>query len=291
MIQRRTFLYQAGWLTALSVLAPGQLLAAPPARKTGLQLYTLRDYISKDVKGVLAKVAQAGYQTVETYGYNPEGGGFWGLSAAQFAAALKAHGLTTFSGHYDTGRYFREGNLDLLKPYLEAAKACGQAYVVVPYLDEQVRTSPDAFKAIAEKLNRAGELCRAAGLRLGYHNHDFEFKPVGGTTLYEVLLRETQPTLVEFELDLYWAVRAGQNPLQLLQKHQGRFPLWHVKDMDKTQPERNTEVGTGSINFPELFKQAGATGLKQAFVEQENFAMDAYKSITQSAAYVKKRLL
>ncbi len=290
MTQRRDFLKQVGALSAVSLAAPGLLFAAPAAPKVGLQLYSLRDYIGKDVKGTLAKVAKAGYQTVETYGYSRDKY-FWGLPAPEFKAALAANGLTTTSGHYDMGAFMRDGNEDDLNAYILAAKASGQTYVIVPYLDAKVRTSLADFKAIAAKLNKAGTLCKSAGLKLAYHNHDFEFQAQDGTTLYDVMLKETDPALVDFELDLYWVVRAGQDPIKLMQAHPKRFPLWHVKDMDKAKPELNTEVGAGSIDFKKIFAYATVAGLKHPFVEQENFSMDAYQSITQSAAYIKKSLL
>jgi sugar phosphate isomerase/epimerase len=290
MTQRRDFLKQVTSLAAISLASPQLLLAAPAPLKVGLQLYTLRDYIGQDVKGVLAKVAKAGYQEVETYGYSPEKH-FWGLTPIAFKAALAANGLRTSSGHYDLGSYLRDGRPAALQACIESARACGQTYIIVPYLDEKLRTSIADFQALAARLNQAGALCQAAGLKLGYHNHDFEFKPLGGTTLYDVLLKGTDPALVVFELDIYWVVRAGLDPLQLLQAHPRRFPLWHVKDMDKARPDLNTEVGAGSIDFRKLFQQAQAAGLQHLFMEQENFAIDAYQSVTQSAAYIKKNLL
>lgn len=290
MNHRRTFLKQTGLLSALSLLRPGTLLARPAAHSIGLQLYTLRETIGQDVQGVLAKVARAGYTEVETYGYSPEKL-FWGLKPNVFKAALAANGLTTPSGHYDTGSFMRDGQAAALQPYLEAAQTCGQTYIVVPYLGEELRQTPEACQHLAQRLNQAGKLCQAAGLKLAYHNHDFEFKPVGSTVLYDVLLRETDPALVSFELDLYWAVRAGRDPLRLFEQHPGRFPFWHVKDMDRTQPALNTEVGSGSLDFPKLFQQAQAAGLRHLFVEQENFAMDAYQSIAQSADYIRKKRL
>ena len=290
MTQRRDFLKQVGVLSAVSLAAPGLLFAAPTPLKVGLQLYSLRDYIGKDVKGTLAKVAKAGYQEVETYGYSPDKH-FWGLTAPEFKAALAANGLTTSSGHYDLGAFMRDGNEDALTAYIKAAKASGQTYIIVPYLDEKVRTSVADFKAIAAKLNKAGARCKSAGLKLGYHNHDFEFKAIGGTMLYDVMLKETDSALVDFELDLYWVVRAGQDPIKLLAAHPKRFPLWHVKDMDKANHDLNTEVGAGTIDFKTIFAHASLAGLKHVFMEQENFAMDAYQSITQSAAYMKNNLL
>lgn len=290
MNQRRNFLRQAGLLSALSFVRPGLLLAKPVPLNVGLQLYTLREYIGKDVPGVLSKVAQAGYTDVETYGYSSQTH-FWGLTPKAFKAALVAHGLTTSSGHYEMNGFLGKGNSDALKTYLEAATVCGQTYLVVPHLDERLRKTPDDFKAIAENMNKAGEMCKAAGLRLAYHNHDFEFKVVQGTTLYDVLLRETQPDLVDFELDLYWVVRGDLNPIKLIDAHPKRFTMWHVKDMDRTRPEHNTEIGAGSINFKQIFERAQASGLKHLFVEQEYFAMDAFQSIAQSAAYIRKKLL
>ena len=224
MNQRQNFLKQAGLLSALSLVRPGALLARPSSLKVGLQLYTLRDYIGKDVKGVLAKVARAGYNEVETFGYSSETH-FWGLTPKEFKATLAGYGLTTSSGHYEMNGFMRDGKAETLKPYLDAAQACGQTYIVVPHLDEQLRKTPEDLKTIAARVNQAGALCQKADLKLAYHNHDFEFKPVGNTTLYDVLLRETDPALVGFELDLYWAVRAGQDPIKPFAAHPKRFPL------------------------------------------------------------------
>ncbi|AMJ66142.1 sugar phosphate isomerase/epimerase family protein [Hymenobacter sp. PAMC 26628] len=290
MTQRRDFLKQAGILSALSLVNPGALLAAPSTLKAGLQLYTLRDYIGKDAKGVLAKVGKAGYKEVETYGYSPETH-YWGLAPKEFKAVLAANGLTTPSGHYDMGAYLRDGNQEVFKAYMAAANACGQQYIVVPYLDAALRKTTDDFKMISEKLNKAGELCKAAGLRLGYHNHDFEFQPVNGVALYDVMLKETDARLVDFEMDIYWVVRAGRDPIKLIEANPKRFPMWHIKDMEKAQPEHNTEIGSGTIDFKKIIKYAKTAGLQHPFMEQEYFAMDAYQSITQSAAYMKKNLL
>lgn len=290
MLQRREFLKQAGLLSALSVMQPGALWAQPAAYKVGIQLYSLREYISKDVSGVLAKVARAGYQEVEPFGYN-ERDLFWGLTPKAFAAALTANGLTSSSGHYMVDNFFVSGQTDLLKKTIEVAKTCGQTYLVLPHLQEQVRKTPDDFKAVAQKMNQAGALCKAAGLKLSYHNHDFEFKPVNGVVLYDVLLRETDPALVDFEMDLYWIVRGGRDPVQLIEAHPGRFTMWHVKDMDRTNPLRNTEIGSGTIDLVKIFQHAKASGLTHFFMEQEDYTIDAFESITQSATYIKKKLL
>jgi sugar phosphate isomerase/epimerase len=290
MTNRRTFLQQAGLIGAGVLLAPHFLCASDTyaKRKIGLQLYTLRNEIGKDVEGVIAKVAEAGYQTVETYGFSADKG-FWGLPAADFKKLLDKHDLSTFSGHYGLDDYLRQGGSDdFLKACIEAASVSGQRYVTIPYLGEGLRTTLSDYQALAEKMNRAGELCKAADLKLAYHNHDFEFQQKEGGKGYDVLLKETDPKLVRFELDLYWVVRAKQDPVALFEQHPGRFVMWHVKDMDKKTPTLNTEVGSGSIDFPSLFTHAKQSGLEQLFIEQENFSIDPYKSIAQSAEYVKK---
>ncbi len=143
----------------------------------------------------------------------------------------------------------------------------------------------------AQRLNEAGELTKKAGIQMAYHNHDFEFKDFGGQTGYDILLKETDPKLVKMEMDIYWIVRGGTDPVTLFKKHPGRFALWHVKDMDKANPKLNTEIGTGSINFRKIFANAKLAGLDYAFVEQENFKIDPYQSIAQSAVYLKQALL
>ncbi|MBJ6142824.1 sugar phosphate isomerase/epimerase [Hymenobacter sp. BT559] len=290
MTHRRDFVKQVGLLAAASCLQPELLLAAPAPYKAGLQLYTLREYIGQDPKGVLAKVAKAGYQEVETFGYSPEKH-FWGMKPTEFKAVLAGNGLTTPSGHYDLGNFLRSGDEAQLMATIEAAKACGQQYVIVPYLDEKLRATVADCRALAAKFNTAGARCKSAGMRLGYHNHDFEFKPLEGTTVYDVLLKETDPALVDFEMDIYWVVRSGQDPIKLIKDHPKRFPLWHVKDMDKANRELNTEVGNGSIDYRSIMAYAGTAGLKHPVMEQENFAGDAFQSIAQSAAYMRKNLL
>ncbi len=257
----------------------------------GLQLYTLRDQISKDVKGVLAKVAEAGYQTVETYGYSKKDG-FWGMDAKAFGELLKANNLTSPSGHYGFDQILADNNQEVLNSYIEAAKATGQSFITIPYLGDNLRKSADGYKKLAAQINKAAETVNKSDLKLAYHNHNFEFQPQGDTTGYEILLKETDPNLVKMELDLYWAVNAGKDPVQMFQQNPGRFAMWHVKDMDKNNRDLNTEIGSGSIDYKNIFAK-GASEVQYIFVEQENFAqgMDPYKSIAQSAAYVKNTLL
>ena len=135
------------------------------------------------------------------------------------------------------------------------------------------------------------ERAKKGGLKLAYHNHNFEWKPADGTTFYDTLLQYTDPTLVYMEMDIYWVVRTGQDPIAILQKHSNRFRLVHIKDMDKTTPTLNTEIGNGSIDFKAIIPKAKAAGVRHFIVEQENYTnIDPYVSIRQSADYVKNVL-
>ncbi|MGI4020395.1 MAG: sugar phosphate isomerase/epimerase family protein [Janthinobacterium lividum] len=290
MLTRRKFLAQTGLATA-GLLVSSNSLFAKPKYKTGLQLYSLRDEIGSNIKGVIAKAAKAGYQELETYGYDPNKG-FFGLTPTEFKQTLSANGMSTPSGHYGIDSYLGTGNEEVLKVYIDVAKTVGQEYLTIPYIGADIRKSVDDFKNLAEKMNRAAELCKKSDLKIAYHNHDFEFMPIDGTMLYDVLLKETERKLVSFEMDIYWVVRAGQDPIKLINQHHGRFSMWHIKDMDKGNKELNTEVGNGSIDFKKIFAKAKTSGLKHIFMEQENFTkIDPYKSITQSASYIKTKLL
>lgn len=288
MTTRRNFLLQTSLLTAGALVAPSCLMAKAD-QKVGIQLYTLRKELPQDVKGVMAKVAKAGYKEVETFGYT-KSNGFWGLKPEEFAQVLKKNKLTAPSGHFGFDDYIKGKDEDL-KSYIDAAKAVDMKYIIVPYLGENLRQSAADYQHIAERISKAAEACKAAGLQLGYHNHDFEFKELGNTTGYDILLKETDPEAVTFEADLYWVVRAGLNPVELFKAHPGRFALWHVKDMDKANPSINTEIGSGSIDFKDIFAHAKLAGLKQVVVEQENFSLDPFVSIGQSQKYVKEKLL
>jgi sugar phosphate isomerase/epimerase len=287
---RRKFLKQTAVASAGMMIAPHLLSAKSSTNIVGLQLYSLRDQLPKDVKGVIAKVAAAGYKEVETFGYS-KAHGFWGLDAKAFSDLLKANGLKTPSGHYGMDEYFVQGKTGDLESYIEAANITGMEYIVVPSINGEVLKSADQFKMVADKMNKAAEMCKKAGLKLGYHNHNFEWKPIDGTTFYDTLINNTDPSLVNMEMDIFWVVRAGQDPVKLFEQHPGRFALCHIKDRDKTNTDLNTEIGKGSIDFKTILSHAKTAGLKHFIVEQENYIkIDPYVSIAESAAYVKNVL-
>jgi sugar phosphate isomerase/epimerase len=285
MISRRSFLGQASLLTAGALTMP-QLLMAKSNGKYGLQLFSLREQLPKDVSGVIAKVAEAGYKQVETFGYSKKQG-FWGLSAADFGKLLKNNGLSTPSGHYGMDSFLASGQTGELDDAIEAANILGQTYVTVPYVDERLRKTTDDFQSLANWVNIGSKRVQAAGLKMAYHNHNFEFQEVGGQMLMDILLKNTDPDLVDFEMDVYWVVAAGEDPLQWLEYYPGRFKLIHVKDMDKNDQKLNTEVGNGSIDFKKILAAAKQDGAKYFIVEQENYKIDPYTSIAQSNKYLR----
>src|SRR5690606_29363016 len=224
MASRKNFLKQSAFLAAGVLIAPSCMTGSTtsdtvtdenaPDTNIGLQLYSLREIIGQDVPGVIGKVAAIGYKDVEGYGFSSKAG-FWGLSPQEYKALLDQNNLVSTSGHYGIEEFIRTDNKDELQAIIEAAKVIGNEYVTVPFLAEDLRTI-DSYKMIADKLNMAGEMCKTAGLKLGYHNHDFEFADLGdGETALKIFMENTDPDLVQFELDIYWAVRSGNDPIAL----------------------------------------------------------------------------
>ncbi|WP_316831121.1 sugar phosphate isomerase/epimerase [Pedobacter aquatilis] len=287
MISRRKFITNSSMAAAAALLIPS-FAFAPRERVVGLQLYSLRDELPKDVKGVLEKVAKAGFKEVETYGFSIKDQ-FWGLTPVEFKKILDDNGLKAVSGHYS---YLIDDNEAELKAAIAAAKVLGSEYVTVPWLDQSIRKNADDYKKLALKINKAGQACKNAGIRIAYHNHNFEFDKIGDTTGYDILLSGTDKSLVDFELDLYWVVRSGKDPIKLFKENPGRFTMWHVKDMDKTKKEWNTEVGKGSIDFKTIFAAAKLSGMKHFFVEHEtNYKPNPIESVKISCDYIKKELI
>ena len=210
MMNRRALLQRAGALASAALIAPA--FQQRRRYKLGLQLFTMRAAMARDVEGTLKRVAGMGYQEVETYGLDPEGLRYYGLPAKAFAQRLQEHNLTTPSGHYDLNR-FASSTDDELKRYvdrcIEGARALGQAYITWPLVDEGFRTI-EKFKVVAQRLNLAGGQIKKAGLQLAYHNHDFEFVEQNGQLGYDVILKETDSALVKMQMDLYWIARGSK---------------------------------------------------------------------------------
>jgi sugar phosphate isomerase/epimerase len=293
MISRRLFIQQAGTFASAALLPAAW---QPRSRyKLGLQLYTMRAAMRTDVDGTLKRVVAMGYEEFETYGFDPEAIGYYGLAAKDFAQRLRDLNVTAPSGHYDLNR-FMSTNVDDLKRYVDrcvqGAQALGQAYITWPLLDAGDRTI-ERFKVAAERLNIAGAQVKKAGLQLAYHNHDFEFIDQNGQIGYDVILKETDPALVKLQMDLYWVAHSDSKltPNQWFKRQPGRFEMWHVKDMHKVSRDY-TEVGNGTIDFTRIWPDAKVAGLKHFFVEQGgNFTHDPFRSVADSAEYVKRVLM
>lgn len=289
-MNRKEFI-QTTALAAAAAAFPAFTLS--PARKFGLQLYSLRDVINQDVPGTVARLGKWGYQELEAYGYND--GKLFGMTPKAFSQLAKDNGMRVVSGHYLYGKaeFMKPMKGTIVNGWEKAvadAKEAGQTYMVVAWLHESERTSMDSYRAIADDLNRAGEVCRKYGIRLGYHNHDFEFEALEGLTPYDMLLKRCDPKLIAFEMDLFWVVYAGHNPITYFANHPGRFEQWHIKDMDKADRKRNADVGTGAIDFAKLFAESKKAGLQHFYIEQETYPVDPLTSVKNSIENLRKTL-
>lgn len=280
-MKRREFI-QTTTFAAAGLLAMPTFLSAGNFKKSlGLQLYSLRSTIPQDPKGVLSKVASFGYKELETYSYSD--GKIFGMAFGDFCNYAKSLGMKVTSGHY--GLDMIKG--DTWKKAVDDARKNGQSFMVVPYIAEEQRKTIDDYKRIIADLNAAGEVCNAAGIRMGYHNHAFEFQTVDGQIPFDLMLKELDPKKVGMEMDIYWVVNAGHDPLKYFEKYPGRFEQWHVKDMDKTDRERNADIGTGSIDWKAIFAKAKQSGLKHFYIEQESYPGEPIDSIAAGAKYLK----
>jgi sugar phosphate isomerase/epimerase len=294
MMDRRSFI---GTVTAATLLSDRLTWAADhKISKIGLQLYTVRDTMEKDLDGTIAKVASIGYKEVELAGFEQAADGtvsYYKHSPKDLKAVLDRHGLVSPSTHVQLSSMSPEK----FPKAIESSKVLGHSYIMCPYVDETDRKKPDIWKMIAATLNRAGAESKKAGIQLGYHNHWFEFQPTAdGSLPYDLLLAECDPNLVKFEMDLCWITTAGKDPIAYFNKYPGRFPCVHVKDI-KTMPTGDTTnlgdtadlapVGSGMIDWKNLFSHSEKAGIKHYFVEHDK-PKDAFESIASSYAYLSK---
>jgi sugar phosphate isomerase/epimerase len=251
----------------------------------GAQLWTIREDLKKDLPGSLKKLANLGYNEIELFGYN---GSFWGRDARTFARICADLNLRIISSHYDTGRVDKAfGTLvNGWDKAIEDAHALGCRYMLCAWLLPEERGRLDLYKELVDLLGRSAESVKKAGMQFAYHGHDFEFDVVDGITPYDLILEQTDPQLVQMEADLYWFTKAGKDPITYFRKHPGRFPLWHVKDMDATGDF--AEVGRGHINFAALFAERRTAGLQHWFVEQDECKGDPFDSLRISQEYISK---
>lgn len=275
---RRTFVKTAA-IGSLGLLAASKISFAPSVPEPGIQLYTVRDAMKANAKDTLAQVSKLGYKNLELAGYS--NGKFYGMEPVEFRKVVEDLGMKVISSH--TGVEVKGVDTGNAQKMAEDHAKIGVKYCVQPWLVEERRKTADSYKKFVDELNLVAEVMKKSGIRFGYHNHDFEFKKVDNVIpFYDIYLKNADPKLMTFELDLYWATKAGHNPVDIFKKYPGRFELWHVKDMENSADKFFAPVGTGTINFKEIFAHQKDSGLKYYFVEQDatrdNKPMDAIKT-------------
>jgi len=229
----------------------------PKDKTMGVQVYSVRDALKEDFAGSMKKLADIGYQYIEAYGLGVDGQIF-DMSPEEYSRIVTDTGMEIVSTH---GTYFQAGEGEKLR---DAALTAGIPHVIIPSLSTEDQKD---YHKVAENLNKLGEIFNDSGLLLGYHNHDAEFKKQGDEVALEILLNETQPDLVSFQLDLYWVVKGGADPVALIEKYPGRFCSFHVKDA--AEDLEQTTVGTGIVDFESVFNIKGKAGITYYFVEDE----------------------
>lgn len=279
-ITRRSFAF-SGLAAALAAPAYGRKLAS-----FGLQLYTVRRIIDQDPARVLKEIEAAGYKEIETGSDDLD----------KIMPALRQTKLKPVGLHLATDLFLRQQ--DKLGAALEDAKKRGFEYVLCPWIDPKDRGGVEAIKKLAANLNKAGEQATAAGLKLCYHNHAFEFAPAGaqGGMLIDVLLAETDPAHVGWEMDIFWVSVTGHDPVDLMRKYSKRVALMHVKDLAAGVPTRFDEkvpktafkeAGAGTLDLKKILHTATEIGVKHFFVEQDETPGDPMASAKMSASYLK----
>ena len=271
-MKRRDFLVSLGGSAAFYGAMSSTRFPLPDSlARIGVQLYTVRRAMQQGVEQTLAQVAKIGYQEVEFAGY-------FRKTPAEIRAILDANGLTSPSAHSADLPSIR----NRFAQVLEAATVIGHHTVICASLPTSEETA-DGYKRAAAEFNKAGEEAAKAGLKFGFHNHEEEFKPLGSTNGYDILLAECDPKLVTMQLDLYWTVKGGKDPLAYFAKYPGRFSSVHVKDM--TAAGAMVDVGAGQIPFAKYFAQSKKAGIRNYYVEHDEPA-DPMASIAASYRYL-----
>jgi len=276
---RRSFLKAWGTLAAGAVLIPELLKAdSKKDKKIGLQLYSVRNNMLGDAAGTLKQLTKIGYNEIESA--KSQKGNYYGLTPKEIKSITGDLGISLVSGHVQIDN-------DWQKSVDEAAEA-GQSYLICSVLPTNGETVAN-YQRSAEVFQKAAEDCKKAGITFGYHNHEYEFEKEGQQTLYDVLLDHTDPNLVKMEFDLGWVIATGADPQYYFNKYPGRFPLWHLKDMD-LKFKQSTEFGKGGVNIKQLLGSAKKSGLKHFFVEQEEYSGTPLASVEYDYNYVSKLL-
>ena len=294
---RRTFLQLAGTVAAGSLILPMGCNSAsnganatasetiktmkPSIDKFGIQLYSIRDVIPNDPKASLKTLADYGYQQIE--GYEGDQGLWWNMGHKDFKKYLDDIGLKMVSAHCKIQEDF--------ETKVTQAAENGMDYLICPYIGPQ--KSMDDWKKVCDLFNTSGEICKKHGIRFAYHNHAYTFKAFTGMIPHDFIMDNTDPDLVDHEMDIYWVVTGGADPKEYLKKYSNRFRLCHIKDRMKDvaaeEHSASCDLGTGMIDFPSILKVAKENGMKYFIVEQERYdGSTPMKSAKAGADYLKQ---
>lgn len=273
---RRDFIKTSSLLAAGTILMPSCAMSNSKM-KPGLQVYSVRNQLREDFEGTMEKIAQIGYKLIEGYGLDPDGKFLDTITPEHYKKVIVDLGMELKATHcsYTTP--------DKAQKMVDAASETGTEYLIIPHTPEEVRSTADGWKRVAEDYNKIGEMCKTAGVKFGYHNHEFELEELDGIIPMELLIESTQADLVHFEADLFWVTKGGYDPLELVRKYPGRIPLFHVKDA--TPELEGTTVGEGIIDFESLFNAGRADVLEYYFIEDER-EDDPFRNIEADYNYM-----
>lgn len=281
MQKRNIFLAFALFLSVL-VMAGGKT----KNKEIYLQLYSVRDDIKKDFKGTVASVAKMGFTGIEAAGYGD--GQFYGLSPEDFKKEIESTGMKVLSSHLNKRLNDNIATTDWEEIWqwwdvaIDAHKRAGMKYMIVPSMP-RLKSLVD-LKAYCDYYNKIGEKCNQAGMRFGYHNHDFEFVKVENELMYDFMLKNTDPEKVFFQMDVYWVVKGGYSPVDYFQNYPGRFEVLHIKD--------NKELGqSGMVGFDAIFNNTEKAGVRNLVVEVEKYNYTPLESVQMSLEYLQKHPL
>lgn len=278
MKSRRQFVKETGALAFGSILVSSIDMDLWPrkVKNPGIQLYSFRKEMLADAAGTLKQISSLGFKQIESAG--SEKGSYYGLKPKEMKQICADLGMTLRSGHVHID--------DKWQQTLSAAVEAGQEYLICSSMPSRGQTI-DNYKKVADIFNKCGDDCKKANIKFGYHNHDYEFAGDKGKVLYDVLLENTDASLVNMELDLGWVIAAGKDPISYFNKFPGRFPLWHLKDMNMVK-KHSTEFGKGGLDIRKMLTNAKQSGMKYFFVEQEEYSINPLESMKENMEYLKK---
>ena len=279
-MQRRQFISKTAQAAALLAVMPNMSCASKSNfsngiyKDFGIQLWTLRDVIDANPKQTIIEIAKMGFTQIESF--EGKQGVFWGMTPKDFGSFLQDQNLKFVSAHCDWTK-------DLARKAAEVVSIGGK-YLVCPWLGPQ--KTIDDYKKAADQFNTAGEICKKEGLKFAYHNHDYSFKETEGQIPQDIFMNNTDPNLVDFEMDMYWVVTAGVDPISYLEKHKNRFKLCHIKDRTKDSKEQfdSCSLGEGSIDYANVLKKAKTLGMEYFIYEQEKYSADGVMADAKTSA-------